>query len=339
MKFIYFTDIHLCQGYDSQMGVEKCFESMLKQEPEFLINGGDLGIAPEAIDFYNKLTKDLPIPLYLCNGNHEMCSGYLPQEKAGTMHYSIDINGVHVVVLDVVNYNEPSDEWPRNWYGLADKKLINWLKKDLAKVDHSTPLIVVSHIPLSTTFPTRVGRESEGKRPTNAVYNADQVLNLLKPFKNVGTLHGHDHENCRHFVDHIQIMTTSAVAGNWWKKGLKSYAPHGGERQGYRIVTIADNGTITSEYVAYQSRQNRQAECVRQKKTHRRFINVFDGSPKTEVTVKNLGKLSAIDPNDESSLHLSTHYYELPANFDHKKIDVQITFEDGRFYDQHLTVK
>ena len=339
MKFIYFTDIHLCQGYDSEIGVEKCFESMFKQEPAFLINGGDLGIEPEAIAFYNNITKDLPVPLYLCNGNHEMCSGYLPREKAGTAHYSVDFNGIHIAVLDVVNYNEPSDTWPRNWYGLADEALINWLRDDLAKVNHSTPLIVVSHIPLSTTFPFRMDREPEGERPTNEVYNADQVLDLLKPFKNVATLHGHDHENCRHYVDHIQIMTTSAVAGNWWKKGLKSYAPHGGEHQGYRVVNISDDGTITSEYIAYQSRQNRQAECVRQKKTNRRFVNVFDGSPQTKVTVKNLGQLEPIDPDAESSVHLSTHFYELSANIGHKKIDVQIAFEDGRIYDETLTVK
>ena len=32
------------------------------------------------------------------------------------------------------------------------------------------------------------------KFPINEVMNADQVLELLKPFDNVATLHGHDHE-------------------------------------------------------------------------------------------------------------------------------------------------
>jgi hypothetical protein len=49
MKFIYFTDIHLCEGRDSSKGFERCLDSMLSHRPQLLINGGDLGITPEAI--------------------------------------------------------------------------------------------------------------------------------------------------------------------------------------------------------------------------------------------------------------------------------------------------
>ena len=50
MKFIFFTDLHLCQGTDSPKGAALCFESMLGHDPEFLINGGDLGITTEGTD-------------------------------------------------------------------------------------------------------------------------------------------------------------------------------------------------------------------------------------------------------------------------------------------------
>jgi 3',5'-cyclic-AMP phosphodiesterase len=328
MKFIYFTDIHLYQGEDFEKGIELCFESMLSHNPEFLINGGDLGIVDDAIQLYNGITKEISQPILMCNGNHEMCSGYLPQEKAGTTHYSKDINGVHIVVLDVVNYNEPSDEFPRNWYGLADDVLLAWLANDLKGLPKDTPLIVVSHIPLSTTFPFRMGRAAEKIKPTNAVANADKVLDLLKPFKNVATLHGHDHENCRHFVGDIQIMTTNAVAGNWWRAGLDSFAPHGNEPQGYRLLNIDDAGTITSQYVAFQSHQNQIAELYHHKDSGRRFINVFDGSPKTRVEIANLGELSMIDPNAKSSIGLSNHLYELPKGFRIKNTAVDIFMDD-----------
>ncbi|MFT5368865.1 MAG: Icc protein [Candidatus Latescibacterota bacterium] len=328
MKFIYFTDIHLCQGEDSPKGVELCFESMLSHNPEFLINGGDLGITEEAINIYKEVTKDISLPLFMCNGNHEMCSGYLPQEQAGTTHYSTDINGAHIVVLDVVRYNEPSDEHPRNWYGLADSVLLSWLENDLKDLPPETPLIVVSHIPLSTTFPFRMGRASEIIKPTNAVTNADKVLDLLRPFKNVATLHGHDHENCRHFVDHIEIMTTNAVAGNWWKASLNSFSPHGNEPQGYRLLNIDNNGTITSQYIAFQPQQHQIAELYQHPKSNRCFINVFDGSPKTRVVVPKLGTLPIIDPNAESSIGLSNHLYELPKGFRIKNVVVDITLDD-----------
>ena len=44
MKFIYFTDIHLCEGTDSRQGFAACLEAMLAHNPQLLINGGDLGI-------------------------------------------------------------------------------------------------------------------------------------------------------------------------------------------------------------------------------------------------------------------------------------------------------
>ena len=46
MKFIYFTDIHLCEGTDSRQGFAACLEAMLAHNPQLLINGGDLASIP-----------------------------------------------------------------------------------------------------------------------------------------------------------------------------------------------------------------------------------------------------------------------------------------------------
>ena len=129
MKFIYFTDIHLCEGRDSEPGFKTCIESMLAHEPEVLVNGGDLGITPAATSLYAELTRDIPVPIILSNGNHEMCSGYLPRERAGTLHSSADIGGVHFVALDVVRYFEPTEEHRWNWHVLADDYLLEWLSE------------------------------------------------------------------------------------------------------------------------------------------------------------------------------------------------------------------
>jgi hypothetical protein len=99
MKFAYFTDIHLCEGRDSREGFERCLESMLSHDPQVLVNGGDLGITPEAVGLYRQVTRNIPVPILHSNGNHEMCSGYLPREEAGTVHSSRDVNGVHFVTV------------------------------------------------------------------------------------------------------------------------------------------------------------------------------------------------------------------------------------------------
>jgi hypothetical protein len=333
MKFIYFTDIHLFQGHDFQIGFERCLESMLSHDPQLLINGGDLGITPEAISLYQKMTRDLPVPLLMSNGNHEICSGYIPPNKIGTANSSIDIDGVHFIIMDVVRYFEPTEAHSQNWYGLADEPVLAWLEDDLSTVDPETPIIVATHIPLSTTFPLRMGRTVGADFPTNEVTNANRVLGLLKPFDHVATLHGHDHENSRHLNDGIEIMTTAAVAGDWWKQGLDSRRDHSGEPQGYRLLDVAPNGTIHSQYIPITPSQDEPAELLRQKKSRRKFVNIFDGSPQTRVTVKDLGDLSPIDPYAESSKGLSSHLYELPTDFRRRKVTVEITFENGQTCD------
>jgi 3',5'-cyclic-AMP phosphodiesterase len=339
MRFIYFTDIHLCEGFDSRKGLERCLDSMLGHSPELLVCGGDLGVTPEAVDLYAEVTRDVPEPILLSNGNHEMCSGYLPREKAGTAHSSHEISGVHFVILDVVRYFEPTETHPWNWHVLADDRLLAWLEKDLAGLDRRTPVVMACHVPVSTTFPVRTGYSLGMDFPTNEIANAGKVLDLLRPFDHVATLHGHDHENSRHFVDHIEIMTTAAVAGNWWRNGLDSRCGWGREPQGYRVVDVSDNGTISSQYVAYTPEQDEPAEAFKEVKSGRPLVNVYDASPRTKVEVEGVGMLNAIDPYDPSSEGLATHLYELPDGFDHARVSVRVSFENGRVEDLVLDIK
>ena len=330
MRFAYFTDIHLREGYDSDLGFERCLGSMLAHEPQLLVCGGDLGVTPEAVTLYREMTAGIPVPILLSNGNHEICSGYLPRDQAGTAHTSCDLDGVHFVMLDVVRYFEPTESHPWNWHVVADERMLRWLAEDLSEVDRETPLIVACHVPASTTFPARMGQTPGMEFPTNEIANAAQLLDLIRPFSHVATLHGHDHENCRHFVDHIEIMTTAAVAGNWWRNGLDSPCRWGREPQGYRIVDVADDGTITSRYVALTPEQDEPAEAFHDLESGRRFLNVYDASPRTVVEAQELGVLSPIDPLDTTSSHLATHLYELPAEYGQDRLSVSVTFKDGR---------
>ena len=337
MKLTYFTDIHLCEGHDFRRGFERCLESMLSHQPQLLINGGDLGITPEALTLYDELTREIPVPILHSNGNHEICSGYISRQSAGTTHHSTNIAGVHFAILDLVRYFEPTQAHPANWHVLADETLLAWLEADLSGLDPQTSLFIASHVPLSTSFPIRNGLQPGMEFPTNEVANADRVLELLQPFTSVATLHGHDHENCRHFVDQIEVMTTAAVAGAWWKNGLDSRCTPGREPPGYRLIEVDDDGRITNRYIPYLSPDEEPAEYFAHTPSGRRFINVYDGSPKTQVEVGDLGPLNPIDPLAESSLGLSPHFYELPADYDRARLRTRIRFEDGRIYALELT--
>ena len=333
MRFVFFTDIHLLENKDSIIGFEKCLDRMLAFDPQLLINGGDLGVTTEAVNTYYEMIKELPVPVYQVNGNHEICNGSLIPEEAGQFSHSFDDHDTHFVIFDTVRYFEPTDEHPHNWYFVADQQNLEWLATDLAGIPKQMPVILASHCALSTSAPFRFGQKIGMEFPVNEVTDADKVLNLLKPFENVATLHGHDHENCRHHVEGIHILTTAAVAGGWWRNGLKS--PNvSGEPQGFRVIDI-NSGQIESQYVTLQEGQSQLASWYTQEETDRHFINVFDASPETQVHIEDIGKLQPLNPFSDSTKRLSPHLYELSANdieqiASSETLSLTIIFENGQ---------
>ena len=81
----------------------------------------------------------------------------------------------------------------------------DWLRKDLAKVPTSTPLIVFSHSPLYKLY-----------RPWNFwTDDAEDVQSLLQRFDHVTVLHGHTH----------QVPTNRNTGSIWCPTAC--FPPHG----------------------------------------------------------------------------------------------------------------
>ena len=59
----------------------------------------------------------------------------------GPNYYSFNYGGIHFVGLDDVDFE---DLW---YYGHVDSVQFNWLRKDLANVPTTTPVITFNHIP------------------------------------------------------------------------------------------------------------------------------------------------------------------------------------------------
>jgi hypothetical protein len=86
-----------------------------------------------------------------------------------------------------------------------------WLKKDLAKVDKKTPLVVFSHSPLYKL-----------NKPWNFwTDDAEEVQALLKPFQTVSVVHGHTHQLLTNRIGNIQFHGMLSTAWPW------PYAPEG----------------------------------------------------------------------------------------------------------------
>jgi len=95
-------------------------------------------------------------------------------EFFGDPHYTFDVKGVHFVVLDNVSTPDGS-------LGEAQRQ---WLAGVLNTFDPSSPIVVFAHRPLIDVYPAWDWRTKD----------ADLVLPLFKPFKNVELFYGHIHQ-------------------------------------------------------------------------------------------------------------------------------------------------
>ncbi len=149
------------------------------------------------------------------------------RELFGPPSYSFDWKGVHCVVLMSVVERDfwtakkmtPQermhtvaglDNGAQSRFEVGDAGR-EWLKNDLAKVSHDTPLLVFSHSPLYKYY-----------RDWNFwTEDADEVQAILRPFKQVTVLHGHTHQMLSNRIGNIDFHGFLSTAWPW------PYAPTG----------------------------------------------------------------------------------------------------------------
>lgn len=212
------------------------------------------------ISKFRKTLNDAKYPtaVYSCMGNHDNdaatpydentdFNASLPYQKTfGPRYYSQNIGDVHYVFLDNVHYkNEPLEQ--NSYYGIKNKRnyiedftpeQLAWLRKDLANVSYDTPVVIAMHCPMfrwknldckphwSEVAPgIMIRTENESTR---------ELLDIVKPYKNVHSVSGHSHKQClvrlpedmQNFTEH----NISGTSGAWWRTratGLKNLCPDG----------------------------------------------------------------------------------------------------------------
>jgi len=103
-------------------------------------------------------------------------------------------DGVHfVALLNVFNFEK---------MGLLGNEQLDWLKRDLAALKKSTPVVVFTHVPLYALFPEWGWTTDDGA----------QALALLAGFDNVTVLNGHIHQIITHTEGNITFASADATA-------------------------------------------------------------------------------------------------------------------------------
>lgn len=174
-------------------------------------------------------TKKIDAPFFHCMGNHDNDPYYADDwlaEKAFIncfpIYYSFNAGNAHYVVLDNIEYLNDGASLgnigKRNYNTTIIKEQMDWLKKDLSLIkDKTQPLFIAFHAPLYRI----PGLDAKGNQTSKyKLDNAEELVALLKDYKNVHILSGHTHDNFNvTALPNIHEHNTSAICATWWWTG------------------------------------------------------------------------------------------------------------------------
>jgi len=178
----------------------------LPVQPDFIVHTGDIThlATPEQFDTARQLLSELNLTVHFIPGEHDIADGTNPQPfldhfgkgSQGDGWYSFDANGVHFIAL--VNVVHLADKG----MGSLGADQLAWLKKDVASLSGSTPIVVLSHFPLWPLFPEWGWGTSDGM----------QALALLRRFGSVTALNGHIHQIQQKTEGHMVFHAARSTA-------------------------------------------------------------------------------------------------------------------------------
>ena len=324
VKILFFTDPHIFEGKGSDRGFESAVRKMNDVHADIWICGGDISKSPEGFDFYNRAIKTCECPILFCMGNHEIDNKHYEPQKSASYSSVHDVSGVCIIILDVLQVDKNLD-----WFGGVRKEQIDWLKKELKKISLTHPILLVTHIPLITSYPARRGHSTDVESQHHII-NAEEIMELLLPFNSVVNLSGHEHQNARIFKEHLEILNSTSIGGHRWSgwpqpRGMDS------SPAGYRLIEVGTDGALLNRYITiFEEGPESEVDLYIDEDMGYSYVNVFDGSARTHV-IANAQKLTMLNPFSQESFGLrSAHLWRLPYHFKGHPVKIIVRFESSR---------
>jgi len=274
IRLAHMTDIHVQPEKRAGDGLTSCLHHVQSQKdkPDLILTGGDsimdcmdatIDRTKQQWDLWHKVFKgENTIPVESCLGNHDVFGWNKTKSKTtGTeplwgkrmaeemlrmskRYRSFDKAGWHFIVLDSVF---PAGE---GYTARLDDEQMEWLKGDLAATPATTPVLVLSHIPIVAACVYFFGTQFKGgewKVPGSWMHeDARQIVDLFLKHRNVKVcLSGHIHLIDRVDFQGVSYLCDGAVSANWWK------GKHQECNEGYGLINLYDDGSFDHEYMAY----------------------------------------------------------------------------------------
>ncbi len=235
-RFAYVSDTHLYEKELNERFVKATMRAVqdvnaLDPQPDFVLFGGDLAQLGQVkeLELGKQIISEIKAPVKMMVGEHDwfLDMGDKWKELFGEPTYSFDHKGVHFITLMSVN---EKDFWTAKNMTPMQRMLTvagldnsaqsrfevgaegrAWLKRDLAKVPKTTPIVIFSHSPLYQYY-----------EPWNFwTEDADEVQSLLFPYQSVTVIHGHTHQMLSNRIRNIHFHGMLSTAWPW------PYAPKG----------------------------------------------------------------------------------------------------------------
>lgn len=249
-SFIQISDTHI--GFDKppnpnptatlQATVDKLNASQSKHAADLIVHTGDVTHAskPQQFDTAKEVIKGAKVAgVFYLPGEHDtsMDGGALYREHfgKGTLGggwYSFDHKGVHFICLNNVLMLDAM--------GSLGPQQLAWLKRDVAGLSDSTPIVLLAHIPLWMVYPQWGWGTHDGA----------QALGMLKRFGSVTVLNGHIHQIVQKVEGNVSFHTARSTA---FPQPVGGTAPHAGPMVVPAGALASVLGVTTVNFVAQNS--------------------------------------------------------------------------------------
>ncbi|MFO0761327.1 MAG: metallophosphoesterase [Byssovorax sp.] len=278
LRIAHMTDFHVQPEGDSADESARALRHAQDQSdpPSVVFNTGDsimdgletsLKRAEEQWDLFVGIVRDeCRIPVVHVIGNHDvwgwglasstLVSGdpvhgkEMAMEKLGLAgrYYSFDRAGWHFVVLD--SSHAPSSAVHYPYIAKLDDEQLDWFVRDVEAVWSTTPICVLSHIPLLAACVYFDGpNEDSGNWVVPASWmhiDARRLRQLFLEHPNVRLcLSGHTHQQEALDYMGVRYVTGGSICGKWWDGAYLD------NPRSYAMIDLYDDGSVDSTVVSY----------------------------------------------------------------------------------------
>ena len=270
-----FADPQARSDLDQDMLREDLVNTLLGNpyQAEFGLTVGDIVFDNLGLyDRHKEMMALLEMPQWYLPGNHDMnfespnahYANETYKRYFGPTYYSFNYGNVHVVALNNVEYAGAgrSRSGGRIYRGFISEDQLFWIERDLAHVPKDKLIVIATHISL-------ISEASDGDPSHDArgpyTENFDRLLELLRPFRNVYGLAGHDTSNSwKVEIGHEHgwtgqpwiAHTLAQVRGSGWTRGQRDLRGvsdammEDGNPNGFYLLKF-DDVTLVPEFIPF----------------------------------------------------------------------------------------